>query len=62
MWGRMKEGVCVSCVKSKEEAIEWGKAAQFDETEVQDFGADFTPELREQEKRLRTQIEKPKIP
>ena len=48
-------------VKSKEEAIEWLKRAPFDETEVEirqvfeakDFGADFTPELREQEERLR---------
>ena len=44
-------------VKSKEEAIEWLKRAPFDETEVEirqvfeaeDFGAEFTPELREQE-------------
>lgn len=48
-------------VKSKEEAIEWLKRAPFDETEVEirqvfeaeDFGAEFTPELREQEERLR---------
>jgi hypothetical protein len=53
-------------VKSKEEAIEWLKRAPFDETEVEirqlfeadDFGAEFTPELREQEQRLREQIEK----
>jgi hypothetical protein len=53
-------------VKSKEEAIEWLKRAPFDETEVEirqvfeaeDFGAEFTPELREQEERLRQQIEK----
>src|SRR2546426_6958156 len=52
-------------VKSKEEAIEWLKRAPFDETEVEirqlfeaeDFGADFTPELREQEARIREQIE-----
>jgi len=50
-------------VKSKEEAIEWLKRAPFDETEVEirqvfeaeDFGAEFTPELREQEERLREQ-------
>src|SRR3989441_8029966 len=55
-------------VKSKEEAIEWLKRAPFDETEVEirqvfeaeDFGAEFTPELREQEERLRAQIEKQK--
>ena len=52
-------------VKSKEEAIEWLKRAPFDEgTEVEirqvfeadDFGAEFTPELREQEERIRSQI------
>ena len=48
-------------VKSKEEAIEWLKRAPFAETEVEirqvfeaeDFGDAFTPELREQEKRIR---------
>jgi len=53
-------------VKSKEEAIEWLKRAPFDETEVEirrvfeaeDFGAEFTPELREQEERLRAQAER----
>lgn len=54
-------------VKSMEEAIEWLKRAPFDggtEIEVrqvfeaEDFGAEFTPELREQEERLRAQIEK----
>ncbi len=48
-------------VKSLEEAIEWLKRAPFDETEVEirqvfeadDFGAEFTPELREQEERIR---------
>ena len=50
-------------VKSKEEAIEWLKRAPFDETEVEirqvfepaDFGPALTPELREQEERLRAQ-------
>src|SRR3989442_1176809 len=54
--------------KSKEEAIEWLKRAPFDETEVEirqvfeaeDFGAEFTPELRKQEERLRAQVEKQK--
>jgi hypothetical protein len=54
-------------VKSKEEAIEWLKRAPFDNTEVEirqvfeadDFGAEFTPELREQEERLRAKIEQP---
>src|SRR5947207_10777364 len=52
--------------KSKEEAIEWLKRAPFDGgTEIElrqvfeaaDFGAEFTPELREREERLRRQIE-----
>src|SRR3989454_376939 len=54
--------------KSKEEAIEWLKRAPFDETEVEmrqvfeaeGFGAEFTPELRKQEERLRAQVEKQK--
>src|SRR6266852_593977 len=51
--------------KSKEEAIEWLKRAPFEETEVEirqvfeaeDCGAELTPELREQEARLRAQVE-----
>ena len=52
-------------VKSLEEAIEWLKRAPFDggtEIEIrplfeaEDFGDEFTPELREQEERLRAQI------
>jgi hypothetical protein len=51
-------------VKSKDEAIEWAKRIPFEEGEVEirqvfeaeDFGAEFTPELREQEERLREQI------
>ena len=58
-------GYWVWHVKSKEEAIEWLKRAPFEDTEVEirqvfeaeDFGAEFTPELREQEARLRAQIE-----
>jgi len=50
-------------VKSKEEAIDRLKRAPFDQTEVEirqvfeaeDFGAEFTPELRAQEERLRAQ-------
>ena len=50
--------------KSKDEAIEWVKRAPFDggeEIEIRqvfeadDFGDEFTPELREQEERLRAQ-------
>jgi hypothetical protein len=50
-------------VRSKEEAIEWLKRAPFREGEVEirqvfeaeDFGEEFTPELREQEERGRQQ-------
>ena len=56
-------------VKSKEEAIEWVKRARpfgggaeieiRQVFEAEDFGAErFTPELREQEERLRAQMEK----
>jgi hypothetical protein len=52
-------------VNSKEQAIEWLKRAPFDNEEVEirqvfeaeDFGAELTPELREQEERLRAQVE-----
>ena len=52
-------------VKSKEEAIEWVKRAPFGNGaeieirqvfEAEDFGAEFTPELREQEERLRKEM------
>jgi hypothetical protein len=51
-------------VKSLDEAIEWIKRAPFEETEIEirpvfeaeDFGAEFTPELREQEERLRAEV------
>jgi hypothetical protein len=51
-------------VKSKEEAIEWLRRAPFEDTEVEirqvfeaeDFGDEFTPELRKQEARLRAQV------
>ena len=51
--------------KSLEEAVEWLKRAPFDggtEVEIrplfeaEDFGEEFTPDLREQEERLRKQI------
>ena len=57
-------------VKSKEEAIEWVKRSpnpfpgMDSEIEIrqvfeaEDFGAEFTPELRAQEERLRKQVEK----
>jgi hypothetical protein len=52
-------------VRSKDEAIEWLKRAPFRDGEVveirqvfeaDDFGAEFTPELREQEERIRQQV------
>ncbi len=51
-------------VQSKDEAIEWLKRAPFKEGEVEirqvfeadDFGAEFTPELREREERQRAQV------
>ena len=55
-------------VKSKEEAIEWlkrcpnphpGQDCEIELRQVfeaEDFGAEFTPELREQEERLRAQV------
>ena len=54
-------------VKSKEEAIEWVKRCPNPHNEdceieirqlfeAEDFGAELTPELREQEERLRAQI------
>jgi hypothetical protein len=54
--------------KSLEEAIEWLKRAPFEDTEVEirqvfeadDFGEAFTPELREQEERVREQVAKKK--
>jgi hypothetical protein len=50
-------------VASMDEAVEWLKRSPFQETEVEirplfeleDFGAEMTPELREQEERLRSQ-------
>ena len=53
-------------VKSMDEAIEWLKRAPFEGNEVEirpvfeaeDFGAEFTPELREQEERLRAEAAK----
>jgi hypothetical protein len=53
-------------VKSKEEAIEWAKKIPFQEGEVEirqvfeaeDFGEEFTPELRAQEERHRAAIAK----
>ena len=61
-------GFWIFQVKSKEEAIEWVKRSPnpFPGTEseieirqlfeAEDFGAEFTPELREQEERIRAQV------
>jgi hypothetical protein len=51
-------------VKSKQEALDWLKRAPFTNEEIElrqifeaeDFGADFTPELRAQEERLRAEV------
>lgn len=53
-------------VGSREEAIEWLNRAPFKEGEVEirqvfeaeDFGEEFTPELREQEERLREEAQR----
>src|SRR5687768_17881406 len=58
-------GYWVWQVKSMDEAVDWLKRAPFDggtEVEIrpifeaEDFGKEFTPELRAQEERLRTKI------
>jgi hypothetical protein len=52
-------------VKSMDEAVEWLKRAPFDDGaeleirpvfEADDFGEEFTPELKEQEERIREQV------
>jgi hypothetical protein len=56
-------GFWVFQVRSKDEAIEWVKRVPFTEGEIEirkvfeaeDFGPAMTPELREQEERLRAQ-------
>ena len=53
-------------VNSMQEAVEWLKRAPFDKTEVEirqvfeieDFGDEATPEIREREQRLRAQAQK----
>jgi hypothetical protein len=53
-------------VRSMDEAVEWLKQAPFREGEVEirpvfeadDFGDAFTPELREQDERMRAQVER----
>jgi hypothetical protein len=61
-------GFWVWQVRSIDEAVEWLKRAPFEETEVEirpvfeaeDFGAEFTPELRAREERLRAEVERQK--
>ena len=65
-------GYCMIQVKSKEEAIEWVKrwpaldgngeaVLEIRQVfEAEDFGPEFTPELREAEERLREEVEKRK--
>jgi hypothetical protein len=58
-------GYWVWQVKSLDEAVEWLKRAPFQEGEVEirpvfeddDFGEEFTPELREREAQMRAQTE-----
>ena len=54
-------------VRSRDEAVEWLKRAPFTDGEelelrqvfeMEDFGAEFTPELREQEKRVMAEAER----
>jgi len=65
--GELIAGFWLWQVKSKEEAIAWAKrcpnpTGAEGEVEIrqifeaEDFGAEFTPELRQQEERLRSQI------
>ena len=61
-------GYWIIQVKNKAEAIEWAKRIPFQEGEVEirqvfeeeDFGKEFTPELREQERRQRAAIQQNK--
>ena len=64
----VKEVVCgfwIFKVNSRDEALQWAKRAPLGDGaeieirqifEAEDFGAEFTPELRDQEERLRSQI------
>jgi hypothetical protein len=65
--GDLVAGFWLIQVKSRDEAIEWMKRAPFDggsEIEIrqvfdaEDFGEALTPELREQEQRLRAAVKK----
>jgi hypothetical protein len=62
--GELLAGFWLWKVKSFDEAVEWARRAPFREGEVElrqifeteDFGAELTPELREQEDRLRAKV------
>jgi hypothetical protein len=63
--GELVAGFWLWRVRSIDEAIDWAKRAPFEAGaeleirplhEAEDFGANLTPELREQEERLRQQI------
>jgi hypothetical protein len=65
--GELVAGFWLVQVKSEDEAIEWMKRAPFDDGseieirqvfDAEDFGEALTPELREQESRLRAQVAK----
>jgi hypothetical protein len=60
-------GFCLLDVKSKDEAIEWAKKSTADGGgnvelevpqlhEVEDFGEEFTPDMRDREEQLRQEI------
>ena len=59
-------GFWILQTSSLEEAVEWLKRAPFRQGEVEirqiaeadDFGDEFSPELRQQEERLRAEVEK----
>ena len=63
-------GYWVWKVDSLQDAIDWIKKAPFKDTEIEirpifeaeDFGAEFTPEARAQEDRLRAEIERQQQP
>jgi hypothetical protein len=57
-------GFWIIQAKSLDEALEWARRVPFEEGEIEvrqvfeeeDFGEEFTPELREQEQRLREEL------
>lgn len=60
-------GFWIIQVNSRDEAVEWARRVPFTEGEIElrqifeaeDFGEQFTPELREREQRLREQTKDP---